>query len=150
MRARHLTLPLLALGSIAGCPTPPPATSDAGTAFFPADYETRYAEVRDCRRSPDHDLSYIRVLASPDAEGTYTTRTGDFAEGAILVKPEYADDLCTDLLGITAMRRTAGSWEFQETDTMGRVVSTDTLRCIGCHASCGVPPDGFMGTCALP
>lgn len=137
--------------ALVGCPPPPTMTSDAGTAFFPSDWETRYTEVRDCRRSPDHDLSYIRVFASPEAQPTYTTRTGDFVDGAILVKPEYADDLCTDLLGITTMRSTAGSWEFQETDTMGRVLPTDTLRCVGCHlSSCGVPPDGYLGTCALP
>lgn len=136
--------------SLLGCPTPPVPGGDAGPPVFPSDWATRYAEVRDCRRSPDHDLSYIRVLASPDAETIYTTRAGEFPDGAVLVKPEYADDLCTDLMGITAMRRTAGSWEFQETDAMGRVVSTETLRCIGCHSSCGVPPDGYMGTCALP
>ena len=134
---------------LAGCPPPAPS-GDAGVPFFPADYATSFNEVRNCRRSPDHDLSYVRVLASPEAESTYTTRVGEFAEGAVLVKPEYADDLCRDLVGITTMRFTAGSWEFQETDVMGRVISTDTLRCIGCHAGCGVPPDGYMGTCAVP
>ena len=148
MNARPLAGCALAL-SLVGCP-PPPATSDAGTAFFPSDWETRYAEVRDCRRSPDHDLAYVRVFASPEAAPTYITRTGEFVEGAILVKPEYADDLCTDFTGITTMRHTAGSWEFQETDTMGRVLPISTIRCGGCHASCGVPPDGYMGTCALP
>lgn len=152
MTRTMLTRALLGVTSLAllGCPPPPTPVTDAGPPVFPSDWATRYSEVRDCRRSPDHDLAYIRVLASPDAETIYTTRSGEFPDGAVLVKPEYADDLCTDLLGITAMRRTAGSWEFQETSALGRVVSTDTLRCIGCHASCGLPPDGYMGTCALP
>lgn len=136
--------------ALVGCPTPPSPGADAGPAVFSSDWETAYAEVRDCRRSPDHDLSYIRVLASPDAETVYATRSGEFPEGAVLVKPEYADELCTDLLGITAMRRGATAWEFQETDALARPLGTDVLRCIGCHASCGVPPDGYMGTCAVP
>ena len=30
---------------------------------------------------------------------------------------------------------------------MRRVISENASRCIGCHTGCGVPPDGYEGTC---
>jgi hypothetical protein len=132
----------LALG---GCPPGP-----SSAPVFPADYRTSYVEVRDCRRSPDHDLSYIRVLASPDAESVYRTRTGAFPEGAVVLKEEYGDPACSDLSGWSAMRREGGAWHWQDVAVDRVVVEDDGPRCVACHASCGVPPDGYEGTCALP
>lgn len=140
-----ITLALL----LVGCPPPVVVDPDAGPPWFEDDWEATYADVRSCRSSPEHDLSYIRVFANDIAEETYTTREGEFAEGAVLVKPEYADPDCSILIGIKAMRYTGGGWEFQRYDEDGHVMAGDTLRCVGCHLStCGFPPDGYMGTCA--
>ena len=107
MRARSISL-LLALFAV-GCPAPPSVEP-----VFPADYASSYTEVRDCRRSPEHDLAYIRVLASEDAREVYQTRTGDFPEGAVVLKEEHADADCTDLTGWAVMRREGGDWRWQE------------------------------------
>ena len=48
------------------------------------------------------------------------------------------------------MERTNAGWTFQRVNPDRTVESEDDSRCIGCHAECGVPPDGFDGTCAVP
>ncbi|MDQ3036214.1 MAG: hypothetical protein M3Y87_27685 [Myxococcota bacterium] len=136
---------LIAATPIAGCPAPEPAEP-----VFPADYSASYLEVRDCRRSPEHELAYIRILASPDAATTYATREGSFGDGAVVVKEEYSDASCSDALGWTAMRREGGAWRWQEV-APDRVVMEDGAieRCVTCHARC-VAPLGFENTCAEP
>src|SRR5690349_15522735 len=67
---------------------------DAGRQpVFPADFERAYQEMRDCRHSHEHELHYIRVLASPSAQEPYLALSPDvpYPEGAILVKLEYDD-----------------------------------------------------------
>lgn len=134
---------LFLLASLAwGCPP-------AGTEpVFPADYAASYVEVRDCRRSPEHDLAFIRIVTSPDAAPVYEARAGTFAEGAVIVKEEFADPACSMLEGYTVMARERGAWRWQEV-TAGRVVLDDGTppRCVGCHSSCEM---GFEQTCALP
>lgn len=141
---RWIVAPALALLSV-GCPTP-----DVEPAF-PEDYAATYAEVRDCRRSPEHELAFIRVLASPDAAGVYTTRTGDFPEGSVVLKEEYADPDCVDLSGFTVMQREGDDWRWQDV-AVDRTVMEDgaIARCAGCHARCETPPAGYRGTCAVP
>jgi hypothetical protein len=135
-------------------PAPPPPPE----ALFAADWASAYQEVRDCRRSGDHDLNYVRVLADEAARDTYLMRDEPFAVGAVILKPEYADEACTDLAGFTVMRRESpgydpagGDWHWQRADA-ARVVKDDGViaRCVSCHQGCGVPPDGHDGTCALP
>jgi hypothetical protein len=129
---------------VVGCPSPT-------APVFPADYASTYVEVRNCRRSPDHDLSYIRVLASPDAVDVYRTRTGNFPEGAVVLKEEHANASCNDLVQWSAMRREAGDWRWQEVAADRTVLQDGAIpRCASCHAACGVPPDGYQGTCAQP
>jgi hypothetical protein len=142
-RATWIAVTFVAL--LAGCP-PEPAEP-----MFPADYEASYVEVRDCRRSPEHELAFIRILASPEAASTYQTRTGTFAEGAVVLKEEYVDDACTDLLGWTAMRREGGDWRWQEVASDRVVVEDGAIeRCATCHARCVAPDLGFEETCAEP
>ena len=125
--------------------------------LFPADYAATFQEVRSCRRSADHDLFYVRVLASAGAASVYANRDAPFPEGSVLVKEEHADDACTDLERITAMRREigyapqAGDWHWQRLSP-DRAVELDgkLATCAGCHQSCGVPPDGHDWTCAAP
>jgi hypothetical protein len=126
--------------------------------LLPADYATTFVEVRDCRRSSDHDLRQIRIVADPAAAAVYGARTGDFAPGALLVKEEYdfADGDCAGpILQWTVMQRDAAAtaalgWQWQRIDPDRTVVTENDSRCINCHTSCGVPPDGFLGTCAVP
>ena len=143
-RATSIVALLAAL--LSGCPSPEPAEP-----VFPADYAASFVEVRDCRRSPEHELAFIRVLASPDTAATYLSRTGTFAEGAVVLKEEYVDADCADLLGWTAMRREGDGWRWQEVASDRVVVEDGAIeRCETCHARCVAPDQGFEGTCAEP
>jgi hypothetical protein len=136
-----------ALVVVAACSTDGPAPE------FPADYASSYAEVRDCRTSADHDLHKIRILADPAAMASYVSRGAPFPDGAIVLKEEYdfADPTCAGpIVQWTVMRRIDADWRWQRVDLGRAVISEDEPRCIGCHAQCGQPPDGFDGTCAVP
>lgn len=125
-------------------------SGDQAAAFVSAGDLEAWPEVRVCRHSIEHDLSYIRVLASPEAKTAYLERKEPFPEGAILVKPEYADEQCKSLVRLTAMRRptTAPTWEWQELSPSLDVLQSGTLAaCASCHASCD---GGHDGVCAHP
>lgn len=127
--------------------------------LFPADSAT-YREVRDCRASGDHDLQQIRVLADPAAHGPYTMRNAAFPVGAVLLKEQFdfGDVTCSGpVVQWTVMvKDEEGSdplhldWRWQRVDAERRVVTEDDSRCFGCHTDCGVAPDGYLGTCAVP
>lgn len=129
-------------------------------APFPADYAATYVEVRDCRRSGDHDLNYIRILAEPEVAPAYLARDQPFPEGSVILKEEYdfADGTCAgDITQWTVMvRQAAGSspetldWYWYKVDRDGYVVSEDTPACYGCHAGCEATGVGYLGTCAEP
>ena len=141
-----------------GCP----GGDDGGmeTDFFSADYAATYTEVRNCRGSGDHDLNNIRILADPDALGPYENRMDPFPVGAVVLKEEYdfGDAACEgEILQWTVMQSLGdGSspdtldWAWQRVDPDRIVVEEDPPRCIACHTGCGVPPDGYAGTCAIP
>jgi hypothetical protein len=126
---------------------------------FPADYATTYTEVRDCRNSADHDLSRVRVLADPAALEPYRQRDADFPVGSRVLKEEhdFADSDCSGSpVRWTVMTRLApGSspatldWHWQKVEPPREVRTENEPRCIGCHTSCGVPPDGYLGTCTV-
>ena len=154
------------LGAAAGCPSDDGddmAEGEEGSEadpFFPADYESTFTEVRDCRGSGDHDLHNIRILAGPDALAPYQDRMESFPEGSLVLKVEhdFGDTTCEgEILQYTVMRRLAeGSspdtldWEWQQVSPEREVLAEDLPRCIGCHTGCGVEPDGYQGTCAMP
>jgi hypothetical protein len=125
--------------------------------LFPANYAESYVEVRDCRASTEHDLSRIRVLADPATADAYEDRDQGFSKGSLLLKVEYeyADTTCSgDILRWTVMvRETEGSspdtldWRWQKVDAELKVVSDNEPRCVGCHTSCGMAPEGYLGTC---
>jgi hypothetical protein len=154
---RRLLLLLLVLVAACGEDPPPPPIDNAP---FPADYEASYVEVRNCRPSGDHDLNNIRIVVEPDAAPIYMTRTGTFAPGMIVLKEEYdfGDATCTGpIKQWTVMTKLqagfappALDWKWHQVDKNRTIVGEDTPRCIGCHQLCGVPPDGFQWTCALP
>ncbi len=134
--------------------------ADAGVALFPADYASTYVEVRDCRRSGDHQLNFVRVLADPAAAGPYLDRQDPFPEGAVVLKEERdpADESCAEAITRwTVMVKLAEGtstetldWRWQDLDADRNVVGEDVPLCYGCHSSCGVAPDGYDGTCAVP
>jgi hypothetical protein len=127
---------------------------------FPADYASAYVEVRNCRPSGDHDLNNIRILADPAALAPYQDRLEPFPVDAVVLKEEYdfGDLTCSGpIKQWTVMRKlAAGSspdtldWAWQEVDLERRVVAEDGPTCIGCHQGCGVAPEGYDGTCAIP
>ena len=130
------------------------------TPLFPEAYADDYVEVRDCRGSGDHDLNNIRILAGPSALKPYQDRLTPFPVDATVLKEEYdfGDMTCIGpLKQWTVMRRLPdGSspatldWAWQTVDSERQVQGTDDPRCINCHQGCGVAPDGYAGTCAIP
>jgi hypothetical protein len=150
----------LALGAavLASCSSD--GSGDSGPApLFPADYASTFTEVRNCRSSTEHEFSRVRVLADPDAVGPYLGRDADFPLGSIVLKEEYdfGDTACAgDVIRWTLMARlAAGSspdtldWRWQDVEPSRRVKTQDEPRCIGCHTTCGVPPEGYQGTCTV-
>lgn len=134
----------------------PPSTS---LAAFPADYLDSYVEVRDCRKSADHELDFVRVLADPAALGPYSDRAGVFPDGAVVLKEQYdaSDVTCSGpITQWTLMRKALAaterlSWNWQRVAPDRRVVEANTERCVGCHAGCtGAAQAGYDFTCADP
>lgn len=147
---------LVAALAVPGCADDAPSGPEPS---FPADYLATYTEVRDCRNSIEHELSRVRVLADTAALGPYQGRDADFPVGSVVLKVEH-DGSDTDCSGEpvrwTVMTRlAAGSspetldWYWQEVSASRRVTSENEARCVGCHTSCGVPPEGYLGTCTV-
>jgi hypothetical protein len=156
-----MTLPLtLAMLAMSGCPADDGQEDSGPEPDFPADYASSYEEVRNCRGSGDHDLNNIRILASPSALAPYQDRLVPFPVDAVVLKEEYdfGDLTCEGpIKQWTVMRRLPdGSspdtldWAWQRVDLERNVVDEDAARCINCHSSCGLEPDGYEWTCAMP
>ncbi len=141
--------------------------SDVGDpAIFPADYADTYQEVRACRRSLDHGLVYIRVLAAPEALVPYTGRVAPFPTGAIVLKEQYGEDDATcagPIVHFTVMQKLeVGSspetlgwvWQHANADlTTAKSENTAAAikHCTGCHAECQLGENkGYDGTCTDP
>jgi hypothetical protein len=155
---RWLATLALGAGALASCSDDSPG--DSGPApLFPASYASTYSEVRDCRSSTEHEFARVRVLADPAATAPYLGRDAPFPDGSVVLKEEYdfADTACAgDIIRWTVMQRLpAGSspdtldWRWQDVDPARHVKTEDEPRCIGCHTTCGAPPDGYLGTCTV-
>jgi hypothetical protein len=147
----------LALGWLlaTACADPPPSV----VAAFPADYAASYVEVRSCRKSADHELEFIRVLADADALGPYRDRVDAFPDGAVVLKEQYeaSDATCSGpVTQWTVMQKNRAAkerltWDWRRVAADRRVVEADTPACHGCHAGCtGAPQLGYDFTCADP
>lgn len=160
IRPTRTCLLLLAFGLLTGCPGDDGDDDDGVEPDFPADYADSYVEVRDCRGSGDHDLNTIRILASPTALEPYQGRVEPFPVDAIVLKEEYefGDLTCSGpIKQWTVMRRleTGSSpetldWAWQRVDVGRNVLDQDKPLCIGCHQGCGMAPEGYDWTCAMP
>jgi hypothetical protein len=137
---------------LGGCPGDPVTPE----VVFPEDYDATYREVRDCRRSIDHDIRYVRVLADPAAYEPYVGRTLPFPVGAVVLKLEYIDEGCTDLDRFSVMRREEPGfggpeymdWYFQRVNLRREVIVDNEERCTRCHSECVLVMGGYEGTCA--
>jgi hypothetical protein len=146
----------LAVLLVAACADPaPPSPAPA----FPADYAASYVEVRSCRKSADHELELVRVLADPDALGPYVDRESAFPDGAVVLKEQYepSDTSCSGpITQWTVMQKNLAAkerlgWDWQRVASDRRVVETNTATCHGCHATCtGAPQIGYDFTCTEP
>lgn len=127
---------------------------------FPHEYETRFREARPpCEISHDHELRYVRVFTDAAAYDPYVSGAGAFPPGATLLKAEYDDPRCTELLSYVLMVKQApGStpalehdWSWQRFDPDRRPLEdprTIPLTCIDCHAfHCREAPYGNDLTC---
>jgi hypothetical protein len=133
-------------GVVPGCggdagPSPPPL----GPSLLPADYATRFVQVRDCRNSIEH-LPYILVKADPAVVARYNNGPFPFEVGNLIVKEEFSDRACTALTGYTLMQKepagydpTFGDWHWQRLDAAGKVV----------HDGKGVGPQAVCANCHL-
>src|SRR5688500_15300847 len=75
---------------------------------FPADYELAWREARvPCTLSHDHELRYIRVFANDLAFEPYTKHEEPYPVGARLLKAEYNDAECSELLSFVLMEKLA-------------------------------------------
>jgi Cytochrome P460 len=156
---RYATLLLLAVAlSFGACHSGP--NTPVYLPLLPADFAATYKQVRPCRNSTDHDLNNVTVLADPNAYGPYTTRTDPFPVGAVVVKQEHLmeDQNCTEgIVQWTIMVKledgsspSTNDWTWQNIAFDRTVQTQNDMRCISCHAGCGVPPNGYLGTCSSP
>ncbi|MBL0217835.1 MAG: cytochrome P460 family protein [Myxococcales bacterium] len=151
MRWLHFALaPAFALGGVAAC-------GEDATPVFGADYAATFTEVRNCRSSSDHDLHRIKVLVDPAAHDPYTLRTTAFPVGAIVLKEEFdfGDTACAGpVIEWTVMQKLGSAedlgWIWQRVAADRSVTTENDPLCITCHTSCGIAPDGYDGTCAMP
>ena len=132
---------------------------------FPEDVAT-WAEGRPCSFTHEHELRYVRVLVNDKARIPYRELSIDhpYEVGATLVKLEYEDSACSEVIGYTAMRKEASGysedghdWHWQRVDAERNVVEdgANLRTCISCHEhhcswpQCGYQKCGFDLTCGI-
>jgi len=148
---------LLAVGGCDADPAPPPPTP-----MLPADTHLTWKQARACRSSHEHWLHGVRVVVNDLAWKPYTTwlpyhtDNPTFPVGALVVKPEYDDEKCTELIGYTVMRKEPAGywpaghdWSWHELDAKGLVRQSGRLSkaCVQCHVQHCAPPNGYDLTC---
>lgn len=161
-RARVATAVAAALAVLvttSGCANGSHAHSSTPAVEFPADYADSFTQVRNCRKSGDHELDFVRVLVDPSALGPYTDRATPFPEGAVALKEQYdvSDTTCSGpIVQWTVMQKNSAAtdrlgWDWQRVSTDRVVVEENTARCFGCHVACSGPPNvGYDHTCTEP
>ncbi|MEN9578105.1 MAG: hypothetical protein RJA70_1114 [Pseudomonadota bacterium] len=150
-RCTHLVVLVSLMVGKLSCSTPSDGESmHEGDAVFPINWEQSLVELRDCRRSIDHELEFVRLFASKDAAAPYeecVTRgecDEPFASGSIFLKPQYRDAECRELVRYSAVKREQpakapgpAGWRWQEVLASGKVVADGApSECVGCHAQC--------------
>lgn len=128
---------------------PKPATEPV----FAADFASHFVEVRGCRQSIEHELEYVKLFVDPDSVAFFNrcvvpnspcnTTQETFPEGATLVKTQYLDPGCTELLRYSAVQKDAsqaangGGWRWQEVSVSREVLLDGSpSACVSCHQGC--------------
>jgi hypothetical protein len=127
---------------------------------FPPNYETQWREARaPCTLSHDHELRWIRVFANDRAYEPYVSQSGPYPPGAILLKAEYDDRACTELVSIVVMEKMEPGatppselgWRWRRFGPDRREIidpSAIPSTCTTCHEfHCREPPYGWDYTC---
>ena len=155
-------LPVLVAAAVAllGCnddPGPP-----IPVPLVPLGVESTWQEARKCRTSHEHWLHSVRVVVNPLAWKAYTSwlpldpANTPFPVGSVVVKPEYDDQFCKNLIGYTVMRKepagywpAANDWHWQRLDANRKILEDGKLAksCASCHQSHCDPPAGYDFTC---
>jgi hypothetical protein len=147
---RFAPLSMIALLSTCGPPEPP----------FPVDYETQWREARPpCELSHDHELRWVRVFANELAFDPYTRHDRPYQPGAILLKAEYDDRACAEVVSYVVMERLPNGttppgehdWTWRRFGPDRREIEDDPtipFVCVDCHDwHCRELPYGWDYTC---
>lgn len=153
-----LLRPSLLAAVVVGCTPATGGEEDAGPALGPPVFDdiSTWTEVRDCRGSHEHELRFIRVFANALALENYDIWDKPYLVGSTLVKLEYYDEGCQELVGYTAMEKLEEGknppgydWWWQKLDENKRVTAEGApFNCIDCHRFHCEPPYGYDLTCA--
>lgn len=118
---------------------------------FPADYESTFTVVRDCRPTIEHAavtidgviVDYIRVLANDVAAQAYLNNENPLPVGSVIIKEGFSGTDCgqdSTLRNITAMLKEQpgfdaddGDWHWQTVAPDRRVTDDTKTTCISCH-----------------
>jgi hypothetical protein len=137
--------------------------ADAGPQPIFPENVADWQEGRACMFSHEHELRTIRVVTDEAAAVPYQALDAQnpYPVGATLVKLEFDDENCKELLGYTAMQKlprggteVGSDWRWQRVDVERNVVEDGLLpRCVSCHEQhctwpiCGYERCGFDLTC---
>lgn len=159
MQLRRNCCIMLMLSFSYACDSDPIA---APKPLIAADAHLTWKQTRACRISHEHWLHGVRVVVNELAWQPYVSwlpyEKGNqpFPVGAMVVKPEYNDDKCIELLGYTVMRKESpgywpqgNDWQWFELDATGMTVKQGKLtkECVTCHVQHCALPNGFDLTC---
>ncbi|MCB9740518.1 MAG: hypothetical protein H6747_14740 [Deltaproteobacteria bacterium] len=85
-------------------------------------------------------MNHIRVLADDAAHDRYLNWDAPFPVGATLLKLEYDDAACSNLIRYTVMQKREaasdperGDWRWQTVSPTREVLPSNTKSCVGCH-----------------
>lgn len=111
---------------------------------LPGDYRTAFVPVLRCDQGAEHGPINIVVRVRSELAAQYDNGPYPFPEGTLIVKEEYRDQECADLMGYTAMRKEqsgyfpeSGDWQWFSLDPYGVVLKDGKQpTCTKCHADC--------------
>ena len=91
------------------------------------------------------------IKVEPAAAELYERGPYPLPSGTLIIKEEFGDAGCTDLLGWTLMHKQPagydprfGDWRWQRLDPRGKVLEDGRLpRCASCHAASALPGPGL-------
>lgn len=122
-------------------------------SLYPENWQSTYVKKKACAKSPTHGSNYVEVWVSPDAEAAFDDRSLTMPMAGVLLKPQFADDGCTEPAAFTAMRPDSIAadgkitWFWQRAEINGDLSSNGANAdnfCVKCHNGCA------GGICSTP